>query len=137
MVLPSRTSPKADIVIRSRPWEEEGRHQWRHSSRYRSLPSRCLPWRPRGRSAAGAHRVSVQTAIFAVLLLQPVTSASYPDISGNCPSSPSGYIRIGSTPSGKGPLYLQDPGFMPSSASRRVVRVTTFITLVGAWAFVF
>ncbi|KAK3164900.1 hypothetical protein QOZ80_1AG0026240 [Eleusine coracana subsp. coracana] len=37
------------------------------------------------------------------------------------PPPPGAYIQIGSTPPGKGPLYPQDPGFMPSAAPRRAV----------------
>jgi hypothetical protein len=56
----------------------------------------------------------------------PSPPASYPCSSGNCPTSPGEYIRIGSTPPGKGLLYPQDPGFMPSSASRRTVPIAAF-----------
>jgi hypothetical protein len=66
----------------------------------------------------------------------PPPPASYPGGSGNCPPSPGGYIGIGSKPPGKGPLYPQDPGFMPSSAPRRAVPVAAFAALAGAWAFV-
>jgi hypothetical protein len=56
----------------------------------------------------------------------PSPPASYPCSSGNCPMPPGEYIRIRSTPSGKGLLYPQDPGFMLSSASRRTVPIAAF-----------
>jgi hypothetical protein len=70
MTLPSITSPEAATATRSWPWEEEGRHQWRRFSRWRSSPSRCLRRQPRERSAAGACRALVRIATAAVLLLQ-------------------------------------------------------------------
>ncbi|KAF8697044.1 hypothetical protein HU200_036696 [Digitaria exilis] len=46
----------------------------------------------------------------------PASYYPYPEGSSHCPPPPGAYIQIGSTPPGKGPLYPQDPGFMPSSA---------------------
>ncbi|GJN18242.1 hypothetical protein PR202_gb05382 [Eleusine coracana subsp. coracana] len=54
----------------------------------------------------------------------PPPASYYPGAgagSGGCPPPPGAYIQIGSTPPGKGPLYPQDPGFMPSAAPRRAV----------------
>jgi hypothetical protein len=66
----------------------------------------------------------------------PPPPASYPGGSGGCPPSPGVYVQIGSTPPGRGPLYPQDPGFMPSGATRRAIPVAAFAVLAGAWAFV-
>ncbi|KAI4999367.1 neural Wiskott-Aldrich syndrome protein-like [Hordeum vulgare subsp. vulgare] len=49
----------------------------------------------------------------------PPPPASYPGVS-NCPPPPGGYIQIGGSAPGKGRMYPQDPGFMPSSAPRTV-----------------
>ncbi|KAL6615671.1 hypothetical protein ACP70R_037941 [Stipagrostis hirtigluma subsp. patula] len=67
----------------------------------------------------------------------PPPPASYPGGSG-CPPPPGAYIQIGSTPPGKGPLYPQDPGFMPSGAPRsRAVSlaVGALVALASVWAF--
>ena len=55
----------------------------------------------------------------------PPPPASYPG-SSNCPPSPGGYIAIGGSPPGKGRMYPQDPGFMPSSAPRHGSRAVPF-----------
>jgi hypothetical protein len=78
MTLPSSTSPEAATATRSRPWEEEGRHQWRCYSRWRSSPSRCLRRQPRERSAVGACRALVRTATAAVLLLLQRAETRHP-----------------------------------------------------------
>lgn len=67
----------------------------------------------------------------------PPPPATYPGGS-YCPPPPGEYIQIGSTPPGKGPLYPQDPGFMPSSASRRATTRAVsfaFAALASVWAF--
>ncbi|XP_048567992.1 neural Wiskott-Aldrich syndrome protein-like [Triticum urartu] len=48
----------------------------------------------------------------------PPPPASYSGVS-NCPPPPGGYIQIGGSGPGKGRMYPQDPGFMPSSAPPR------------------
>ncbi|KAM3331313.1 hypothetical protein ACQJBY_027367 [Aegilops geniculata] len=48
----------------------------------------------------------------------PPPPASYSGVS-NCPPPPGGYIQIGGSAPGKGRMYPQDPGFMPSSAPPR------------------
>ncbi|KAL6842641.1 hypothetical protein ACP4OV_027485 [Aristida adscensionis] len=70
----------------------------------------------------------------------PPPPAYYPSGSG-CPPPPGAYIQIGSTPPGKGPLYPQDPGFMPSSAPRRAAATVAvrlalgaFVALASVWA---
>lgn len=66
----------------------------------------------------------------------PPPPAAYPGGSG-CPPPPGAYIQIGSTPPGKGPLYPQDPGFMPNSAPGRAMAPLTVVAAVAcaAWAF--
>ncbi|OEL21282.1 hypothetical protein BAE44_0017699 [Dichanthelium oligosanthes] len=56
-----------------------------------------------------------------------------------CPPPPGAYIQIGSTPPGKGPLYPQDPGFMPSAAPSRSVpfAVGVLAALASVWAAAF
>lgn len=49
----------------------------------------------------------------------PPPATTHPVDSSYCPPPPGAYIQIGSTPPGKGPLYPQDPGFMPSGAPAR------------------
>jgi hypothetical protein len=68
----------------------------------------------------------------------PPPPATYPG--SNCPPPPGAYIQIGSTPPGKGPLYPQDPGFMPSAAPHRAVPPLAPVVgalaaaLAGVWA---
>ncbi|XP_004969300.1 leucine-rich repeat extensin-like protein 3 [Setaria italica] len=65
----------------------------------------------------------------------PPPPATYPG--SYCPPPPGAYIQIGSTPPGKGPLYPQDPGFMPSAAPSRAVPlavVGALAALAGVWA---
>ncbi|CAD6237701.1 unnamed protein product [Miscanthus lutarioriparius] len=66
----------------------------------------------------------------------PPPPATYPG--AGCPPPPGAYIQIGSTPPGKGPLYPQDPGFMPASAPGRAAPLTVVAALAAfacAWAF--
>ncbi|XP_062185379.1 extensin-2-like [Phragmites australis] len=71
----------------------------------------------------------------------PPPPVTYPGWPSYYPPPPGAYMQIGSTPPGKGPLYPQDPGFMPSSALRRAtsravtVTVAAFAALASAWAF--
>ncbi|CAO1945309.1 unnamed protein product [Urochloa humidicola] len=66
----------------------------------------------------------------------PPPPASYPG-STPCPPPPGVYIQIGSTPPGKGPLYPQDPGFMPSGAppSRAAAVAGVLVAALAAAAF--
>ena len=66
----------------------------------------------------------------------PPPPATYPG--AGCPPPPGAYIQIGSTPPGKGPLYPQDPGFIPASAPGRAAPLTVTAALAAfacAWAF--
>ncbi|CAL4955474.1 unnamed protein product [Urochloa decumbens] len=64
----------------------------------------------------------------------PPPPASYPG--SGCPPPPGAYIQIGSTPPGKGPLYPQDPGFMPSGAPpSRAAVVGVLAAALAAAAF--
>lgn len=67
----------------------------------------------------------------------PPPPATYPWGSSYCPPPPGAYIQIGSTPPGKGPLYPQDPGFMPASAPGRAApfAVVALAALACVWAF--
>ncbi|CAO1948514.1 unnamed protein product [Urochloa humidicola] len=60
----------------------------------------------------------------------PPPAAYYPG--SGCPPPPGAYIQYGSTPPGKGPLYPQDPGFMPSGAPPSGAAVP--VAVVGALA---
>lgn len=64
----------------------------------------------------------------------PPPAAYYPG--SGCPPPPGAYIQIGSTPPGKGPLYPQDPGFMPSAGPGRAAPLAAGVlaALAGAWA---
>uniref|UniRef100_A0A0A9B814 4Fe-4S ferredoxin-type domain-containing protein n=1 Tax=Arundo donax TaxID=35708 RepID=A0A0A9B814_ARUDO len=66
----------------------------------------------------------------------PPPPATYTGGSSYCPPPPGAYIQIGSTPPGKGPLYPQDPGFMPSSAPRRATSRGAVTVAVAAFAAV-
>ncbi|KAF0918532.1 hypothetical protein E2562_024792 [Oryza meyeriana var. granulata] len=68
----------------------------------------------------------------------PPPPASYPGMVSYCPPPPAAYIQFGGgTQSGKGPLYPQDPGFMPSSApssrGSRAVLFTACVALASLW----
>lgn len=67
----------------------------------------------------------------------PPPPAVYPG--SGCPPPPGAYIQIGSTPPGKGPLYPQDPGFMPASAPGTAAPLTVVAAALAAvacaWAF--
>ncbi|XP_066314634.1 uncharacterized protein [Miscanthus floridulus] len=62
----------------------------------------------------------------------PPPPATYPG--GGCPPPPGAYIQIGSTPPGKGPLYPQDPRFMPNSAPGRAAPPLTVAAVLAAFA---
>ncbi|PUZ55612.1 hypothetical protein GQ55_5G226200 [Panicum hallii var. hallii] len=64
----------------------------------------------------------------------PPPPAAYPG--SGCPPPPGAYIQIGSTPPGKGPLYPQDPGFMPSAAPGRAAPLAAGVLAAVAtvWA---
>ncbi|KAJ1284527.1 hypothetical protein BS78_03G210800 [Paspalum vaginatum] len=67
----------------------------------------------------------------------PPPPAAYPGgASSYCPPPPGAYIQIGSTPPGKGPLYPQDPGFMPAAAPGRAAAatITVLAALAAVWA---
>ncbi|KAL5221706.1 hypothetical protein ABZP36_026419 [Zizania latifolia] len=68
----------------------------------------------------------------------PPPPAYYPGVVSNCPPPPGAYIQIGGAPTatGRGPLYPQDPGFMPSSApshGSRAVVFTACAALASLW----
>ncbi|CAO2191222.1 unnamed protein product [Urochloa humidicola] len=66
----------------------------------------------------------------------PPPPASYYPGSTPCPPPPGAYIQIGSTPPGKGPLYPQDPGFMPSGAPpSRAAAVAGVVAALAAATF--
>jgi hypothetical protein len=61
----------------------------------------------------------------------PPPATTYPGDSSYCPPPPGAYIQIGSTPPGKGPLYPQDPGFMPSGAPARAAPLALAVALAA------
>jgi hypothetical protein len=71
----------------------------------------------------------------------PPPPATYPGESSSYyqPPPPGAYIQIGSAPPGKGPLYPQDPGFIPAGAPGRAAPLAVVAALAAAlacaWAF--